>query len=139
MVFLSMSGYDVYGADIADNTKSWNELKINDRCIIAPAHDMPYQDNEFDFIVCSDVMEHIPQDYVDASLREIVRVGSDRFWFVICDEVDTPSKYLMPSHLTIGGADYWVPKIEATGLKLMAVTENKHHVSIVARKEHYDS
>jgi SAM-dependent methyltransferase len=128
-------GCNVYGADIADNMKSWKELKIEDRCKIAPAHDMPYADGEFDMVVCSDVMEHVPMDYIDASVKEIARVGCERFWFVIATDMDTPGKYLMPSHLVIGDLAFWGGKIEAAGMKIIAATENGHHISIVARKE----
>ena len=128
-------GFDVYGADIAGNTVSWNTLEIGDRCTIAPAHSMPYKDNEFDFVYCGDVMEHIPEKYIEGTLREIARVGSDRFWFVIANGMDHQGKHLIPSHLVIGDLNFWGPKVEATGLKILHAEESEHHISIVARKE----
>jgi ubiquinone/menaquinone biosynthesis C-methylase UbiE len=127
-------GFDMYGSDIADNTASWKHLDIGDRCLIAPANDMPYADNEFDFVYCGDVMEHVPEKYVDASLKEIVRVGSHKFWLVICSVMDTPSKGLMPSHLVLGGLDFWTKKITDAGLEVMVTSDHKHHVSILAKK-----
>lgn len=133
-------GYDVYGSDIADNTVSWKELGILDRCKIAPAHQMPYEDNEFDMVVCTDVMEHVPETYIDATFKEIVRVGSGRFWFVIAKGMDNCGKYLISSHLVIGDLGFWLPKIIATGLEILNAEEltnsegTCHHISIAARK-----
>lgn len=128
-------GYDIYGADIADNTASWKQLEILDRCKIAPAHDMPYMDNEFDMVVCSDVMEHVPHSYVDRTLKEIYRIGSDRFWFIIANKMDTQGPHLIPSHVTLGDINFWGEKIQNTGFNIVYADESEHHVSIVATKE----
>ena len=127
-------GYDVYGADISNNEKSWKELGIVDRCVVAPAHDMPYKDNEFDFVVCSDVMEHVPESYIEKTLREIYRVGSDRYWFVIATGMDTTPKGLPTTHLTCAGLEFWASMIESVGYKITHASDQNHHVSIVAVK-----
>jgi len=78
------AGINAFGVDIAEGqTKIWEERGIDKYCTIAPAHSLPHKDNEFDFVVCSEVMEHIPKELVEASLSEIYRVGSRLYLFTI--------------------------------------------------------
>jgi len=39
----------------------------------------PFRDKEFDYIICSHVMEHIPKDDLDLFISEMMRVGKQGF------------------------------------------------------------
>ncbi|MFN0163535.1 MAG: class I SAM-dependent methyltransferase [Burkholderiales bacterium] len=45
-------------------------------CVAANAAALPYADDSFDLVLCSEVLEHIPRPAMDAACREIVRVAS---------------------------------------------------------------
>lgn len=129
-------GLNVYGVDIADNKDIWNEMGVADRCKVAPAHDMPYKDNEFDFIMCADVLEHVPQSYVDQTFREIFRVGSDRFLFAIAVGFASSVGGAVQTHHTVAPAVWWGEQIEKAGYKIVHFQEEEnHHVIIGAVKE----
>ena len=40
----------------------------------APMHSLPFADGSFDLVVTNDVLQHVPEDEVDESLRELHRV-----------------------------------------------------------------
>jgi SAM-dependent methyltransferase len=40
----------------------------------APMHSLPFADDSFDVVVTNDVLQHVPEDEVDESLRELRRV-----------------------------------------------------------------
>jgi len=43
--------------------------------VMADATDMPFSDQSYDLIICSDVLEHITEDNIDNCLTEFCRVG----------------------------------------------------------------
>jgi len=50
--------------------------------IIAPAHDLPFEDKDFELITAFDMLEHLLPDEVEAVLKEFERVAK-RFVFSI--------------------------------------------------------
>jgi SAM-dependent methyltransferase len=128
-------GFDVYGIDIASNEDLWKEMGLEGRCRTAPAHEIPYPDNEFDFVMCSDVMEHIPEAYVDATLKEIHRVGSDKFLFAIAVGTASSAGGTVQTHYTVAPPEWWGNKLEEAGYKIVHFqVEEDHHVVIGAIK-----
>ena len=109
-------GYDVRGVDIADNVKIWTEIGIQDYCTTAPAKKLPYKDNEFDYVFCSEVMEHIPEHLVEDSLKEIRRIGSDRFYFTIGLAMEKqPVLGVYHTHITVKDSQWWLDKFNKCG------------------------
>lgn len=130
-------GYDVYGVDIADIKRYWQENGVADVCKQAPAHKIPYHDNTFDFVMCGDVMEHIPEEYILPTLKEILRVGSkDFFFFICCHQEAVPPSDRVRSHVTLNDPDEWVSKFKDVGYEIeRAERHPSGHVLIVARKD----
>lgn len=133
------AGYDVWGADIAENKSLWTEWGIQDYCVTAPAHKLPFQDNEFDLVVCTEVMEHIPEHLVEDSLKEILRVGSDRFLFSICLEKEKcPLMGFIHTHVTIKDKVWWIDALANVGFKTIRYDDQTcsghDHVTIKATK-----
>jgi len=112
-------GYDAYGVDIADLRDIWEENGIGEYCLPAPAHDIPFQNNVFDLIFCTGVLEHLHPDHVDASLDEIFRVGKKYFYFSIacCEEHPVQHAYDIALHTIIKSPDWWFKKLEKRGFK----------------------
>ena len=98
---------------------------------------MPYQDNSFDFVLCSEVMEHIDEPNTLSTLKEILRVGSDKFLFTIAL---TPEKIpvggLVQSHINLHDPSWWVLKLEEAGFMVAggATSEEQENLSIMAVK-----
>jgi len=122
----TFNAYDVYGADIANNTVSWEALGIADRCTIAPAHQMPYKDNEFDMVVCSDVMEHIPLEQVPEVIRHIKSLSPNVLMVVSL----APGSRKMPdgslAHKTVLTSSQWLDLFKPPGpLDILPATSPK--------------
>jgi SAM-dependent methyltransferase len=134
---------NVYGCDLANLTKFWKELGIEQYCQIAPAHSMPYKTGRFDLVVCSDVLEHIPEKMVDDTLREIRRVGSLNYFFHICSHLENTKgslgeKGICELHITIKPDDWWKEKLEENGFKVLGIKRDDGDyglVDITASKE----
>jgi ubiquinone/menaquinone biosynthesis C-methylase UbiE len=132
------NGYDVYGCDISNNERIWKENGIGDFCKQAPANNMPYEDNSFNFVYCGDVMEHIPEEYLLPTLKEIYRVGSHKFLFVICTALErSPVGVTTPvyTHISVKTADEWKKMICSVGYKIAQIETIDDHVAFKAVKE----
>lgn len=68
----------------------------------------------FDGVICTDVLEHIPEDELTESLREIFGFANKFVFFSVCTG---PSKKTFPNgknlHVTIHGPDWWLDFIAA--------------------------
>lgn len=70
-------GLNVHGMDITP--MGWSNAPFPDgvrrrQLHIAALWDLPFADDEFDFTFSTDVLEHLPPEYVLAAIREIYRV-----------------------------------------------------------------
>jgi ubiquinone/menaquinone biosynthesis C-methylase UbiE len=74
---LSLSaGLNVYVLDPSHKAieKLQARLPVGDRARAGYAQDMPFGDDAFDLVVLSEVLEHLSDDIVEPSLREVARV-----------------------------------------------------------------
>jgi SAM-dependent methyltransferase len=72
-VALRDAGLDVRGVDLsAEHVRIARERGID--AVVAPAHELPYPDGSFDALWCMSVLMHLPDDDLDAALREFARV-----------------------------------------------------------------
>ncbi len=69
---------------IEDNTERGGNLRIDRPLIVADAHQLPFKDKSFDYIVCFHILEHM--DDPAQFIREITRVGK-RGWIQSPSEV----------------------------------------------------
>ncbi len=70
----------------------------------APLWKTPFRDNEFDYTFSTDVLEHIPTDMIEATIKEIYRITRVETFHCI-SIVDDPN---YPNvHLTIKPIDWW--------------------------------
>lgn len=132
-------GYDVSGCDISSAAvKCWKERGVAEYCEVCPADKMPYPDNSFDFIICSEVMEHIPEADTDKTLKEILRVGSDKYLFTIAMVPESiPVGGIVQSHINLHDTDWWLDKVTEMGFHVAnhAVNKDYEDLTILAVKD----
>lgn len=128
---MTLAGYNITGLDIARIPK-WEELGISDKCLVSPAHQMPFSDNEFDFIYCGDMLEHVPEEYIEDTLKEMYRVGSKDFLFVICCALEErPIDEIVYTHVSVKNHEEWTNLLETVGYKIIRIevhNEGEHSV-----------
>ena len=66
----------------------------------------------FDWFFCADVMEHIPPEFVDATLDNIAHVASKGGFFQIALSKDGCGALIGDTlHLTVESPEWWMKKI----------------------------
>lgn len=71
-------------------------------CVQAGLHDLPFRDQEFDLVFCSDVLEHLIVDDIFDAVRELIRVT--RQHLVLTINLDNPYSF----HPTILSRETWL-------------------------------
>lgn len=125
------AGLETYGCDIADLTDIWEKQGIADYCTIAPAHKMPYPDNAFDFVLCTEVLEHIPEELIDQTLSEIARVASGYCVFTVSVVLVRGAKIdgRIEPHVTVHPGKWWDQKFKKAGFEIA----EKHGMKLKAK------
>lgn len=106
-------GVNAYGIDPSEYAIGCVPEDIKSRISQGIAQSLPYPDNNFDIVICFDVLEHIPEDDVLKVLQEMLRVTKK--WLALRvvtkdlpDDVDS-------SHKSIHDKDWWIEKIKEAG------------------------
>jgi hypothetical protein len=101
-------GFRALGVDHAANCL---DVGVMAPLILACLWDLPPLSSEWAF--CCDVMEHIPEEKVDAVLAGIRARAERGAFFQICLEKDGAGPHLLgePLHLTVKPAEWWLEKL----------------------------
>ena len=101
----------IFSEDEAHEQRGQTDALVTEKPVIYYEGDsFPFEDDEFDYVICSHVLEHI--DDVDAFSRELNRVAKKGY-------VEYPTIYYdfiynFPHHKTFlfysDGVSYWMPK-----------------------------
>lgn len=78
----------------------------------------------FDAVYCTDVLEHIPPEHVDAVLSNLCRAAGKAAFLGIALFEDHFGPKIIGSHLhlTVQPAEWWIERIEAAGFKIEGKT-----------------
>lgn len=100
-------GFDVYGIDIASNCL---DAGINIPFEVTALNDLSgHNDNSFDAILCFDVLEHLPSQLLESSIKELMRVCANSALFKIYLNRDSfGAKIGAVLHKTIMSSQDWV-------------------------------
>ncbi len=108
---LRKKGFNCKGTDI-----TLNALKEDKKGFIeAPIWRMPFKDNEFDFTFSTDVMEHLPTNMIDESIKEIYRIT--RFKTFHCIPSFNAKRGKIILHLTVKPVEWWIEKFKKLNTK----------------------
>jgi ubiquinone/menaquinone biosynthesis C-methylase UbiE len=108
-------GYDVKGIDLyAPDIKRVKEVTH-----IGSADNMPFGNKEFDFVHCTEMLEHVPEEITNDILMESKRVAK-RFVFSIATRGDEP----YDTHINIHPAWWWIKRFEELGFRIKTAQQS---------------
>lgn len=113
-------GYEAKGTDISKYVVEHPIPELHGKHVLvtAPASALPFSDNSFDLVFCTDVMEHIPEKEVKPSIREMARVARRHLFFTISIH-ESSSHNTLEYHTTLRPRSWWESTLTATGLERM--------------------
>lgn len=88
---------------------------LDDRLQVIDSQTLPFEDGYFSLVTCFDVLEHLDEPDIDATLREIERVMADGGTFlcaVSCRKAGTNDKFGDNLHRTVESTDWWIDKFK---------------------------
>jgi len=104
-------GIKVYGLDISEYAIENSKEEIKNNLLVGNATDLPFEDNEFDFVYSITTLHNLHCYDLDKALREIERVGKKNkyicvesyrnevekanllYWQVTCEAFNTPTEW----------------------------------------------
>lgn len=91
-IALVKKGNDVTGIDISEDKiniakQVAKENKINVNFLVGDARKIPFKDNTFDLVICSEIIEHVKED--KKVIKEILRILKKRGRFIITTPADS--------------------------------------------------
>lgn len=98
---LSAMRFDVVGLDITEGPYERNGYKFIKHDI---TQRLPFENNEFDYCVSFDVLEHLEQEQIEDVLRDIFRVGRCIILTIACFDRGV-------LHPTVKPPEWWVEKL----------------------------
>lgn len=117
--------FELFGFDIADNCLDPYFDAIKARYLTVGClwrrEDFP---RDYDAVVCTDVMEHIPTDKVAdvlANLRAVCRRVAF-FGIALVDDLFGPLELGEPLHLTVKPAEWWLERLRDAGFEPLDVS-----------------
>ena len=112
--------FSVHGFDIAENCLDsfFDEMK-NDILTVGVLWNGKDFNKEYDAIICSDVLEHIPTEKVELVLGNLYRCTRIFCYVSIALLPDDfgPKIIGQPLHLTVKEPDWWITQIKKAGFK----------------------
>ncbi len=100
--FLASIKFEVTGVDVAKGPYNRDGYRFVLNNIAEQA--LPFNDNEFDYCLCFDVIEHIAEAKVMFALKEMVRVSRHVILKISC--YGSP-----PLHLTVKSPGWWLNEL----------------------------
>jgi ubiquinone/menaquinone biosynthesis C-methylase UbiE len=97
---LTVEGFDCIGLDCINNIYDLPDYYMHD----LTGGMLPFYDNHFPWLLCFDVLEHLPERSIDFVLSEFQRVSKRQVISVA--HYGSP-----PLHLTVKDPDWWYEKI----------------------------
>lgn len=140
--FANIMGHNAWGIDLADASFYWKSMDVGDRCFVANALNLPFKDDEFDFVFSTDMLEHIPEHDIMDTLKEMRRVGSSVYFYIVNTKQEMRPLSVMKNdeqiniytHITRKTPGWWANKLSETKYYNIDFNITDTHVVFIATK-----
>ena len=125
---LRLLGYKAYGVDVSQYAYDEMDAKTGKWCgVIEPQEPLVCADGGYDWILCKDILEHVPYDKIDEQLKVLYN-GGKRVMAMI--PLGDGKKYIIDSyeldksHFIREPLEWWVKKFEDAGWMIDLATHD---------------
>ncbi len=125
---LRKAGVDCMGVDITLKGAPKNAYGIFE----APVWDMPFDDGQFDYTVSTDVLEHVPTDKMQATIKEILRVTRRKTFHVVALFDGIRNGVIL--HMTVKPMTWWQAQFDAAHSNGVDATVMSRNVFMAGKK-----
>jgi len=107
--------FEAHGVDVSQTAVSHASQRVNeDRIKLSQNDSLPYQTDEFDFVTCFDVLEHLDTNEVEqfcSELRRVTRPGGLIMCSVALREASSLDLFGNNVHRTVRPFDWWADQL----------------------------
>ena len=112
--------FNAFGVDISDNAIEQSKVRLknvpgsNQRLSVLKDQTLPFEDDFFSLVTCFDVLEHLDETDIEATLKEIDRVirpGGVFFGSVSCRTSGVNDQFGDNLHRTVKSPDWWIKRV----------------------------
>lgn len=98
-------GYDAHGCDISEYAIK-NTVTDPERVNVADVRDLSiYKNDSFDLVICSETLEHIPEEYINTAINELHRVSKQYVVFSV--PLGYRATDVHETHFTVHRREWW--------------------------------
>lgn len=105
-----LNGFDAYGTEI----HKIDVPILKNRIINAVCPGLPFREDEFDLVHCTEVLEHLPEEITIPFMKELLFIGKKVF-FTTSTINDPPYN----THINFHGPGWWISRLEELGCKVL--------------------
>jgi SAM-dependent methyltransferase len=102
-----------------------HEVRTNVTYVHASIDKLPFKDMEFDLAICTDVMEHVPENQVDRVFKEMFRVASAVMLTIDCAKARLSDRNGKNLHCTVQPLKWWKDKVSKLSIIRYEDYQNK--------------
>ncbi len=131
MVAFQILGAQVVGCDVSSYCCDFVETNVRLPVIQTALEDMlTIPDNTFDIVYCGATLEHIPEEFTDAALRNLSRVAKHGgiLFLEIDTKLDIDRQMPEESHVNIRPWDWWIKKLDHPAYNWIRQTDRERRL-----------
>lgn len=123
------SGYDGKGDGVGLQTESWDTSKID---IVSDVISIPVKENFFDYVLCTEVLEHIP--YPHKAIAEFSRILKPEGKLILTAPFASFTHFA-PFHFCSGFNSYWYKEIlKNSGFEVLEISANGNYFEYLCQE-----
>ena len=103
-----IAGKEVMGTEVCEYLYGTALIAFMNNDVVVPARiqNLPFEAESYDLVYCTDVLEHIPEQDIEVSIRELVRVAK-KYIYVSVSTVPAMFHPELGLHETVKPKEWW--------------------------------